>query len=266
MRSAFLVLFAAAVAAVDHAAPAAAELVTLQPRPGVELRLGVEARGNERAVALLFAGGHGKIELDGAGQPQGLRGNFLIRARRHLAARGIGLVLVDAPSDRQGERGLAGWRLTAAHAADIGLAVRTIRQRFRRPVWLVGTSAGTASVAAAATYLSGADRADGVVFTSSITATSRRSTGTVFDVALANYTGAALVAAHEGDTCAVTPPAGAPRLLAALSGARPKKLQMFSGGLPPKSAPCEARSQHGFLGIEPQVMGAIADFILRPSQ
>lgn len=264
MQPALRILPAAIIAATVFSAGAAAELVTLQPRPGVELRLGVEVRGNERAVALLFAGGHGKIELDGVGQPQGLRGNFLIRARRHLAARGIGLVLVDAPSDRQGERGLAGWRLTAAHAADIGLAVRTIRQRYARPIWLVGTSAGTASVAAAAAYLAGPDRPDGVVFTSSITATTRRGAGTVFDVALANYTGPAYIAAHEGDACVATPPSDAPRLLAALAAARPKKLQTFSGGLPPRSAPCEAFAQHGFLGVEPQVMNAIADFILHP--
>jgi len=266
MQSALRALPPALVAMTGFAATAAAELMTLQPRPGVELRLGVEVRANARVVALLFAGGHGKIELDGAGRPNGLRGNFLIRARGHLAARGIGIVLVDAPSDRQGGRGLAGWRLTAGHAADIGRAVRAIRQRFRRPAWLVGTSAGTASVAAAAAYLGGADRPDGLVFTSSITATSRRSTGTVFDVALANYAGPAYVAAHEGDACVVTPPGDAPRLLAALAAARPKKLQMFSGGLPPRSAPCDARSQHGFFGIEAQAMNAIADFMLRPSQ
>jgi hypothetical protein len=246
------------------AAPAAAELVKLQPRPGVELRLAVEARAQAPAIALLFAGGHGKIELDEGGQPRGLRGNFLIRARNHLAARGIGVVLVDAPSDRQGERGLFGWRLSAEHAADIGHAVGAMRRRFQRPIWLVGTSAGTVSVAVAAARLAGAERADGVVFTSTITQQGRRGGDTVFDVRLAAFAGPALVAAHEGDACVATPAADAPRVLAALAAARPKKLMTFTGGSPPQSAPCEARSAHGFLGLEAQVMNAVADFILRP--
>ena len=36
---------------------------------------------------------------------------------------------------------------------------------------------------------------------------------------------------------------------------------LLSGGDPPKSDPCEAMSQHGFLGIEGQAVDAIAKFI-----
>lgn len=263
MKSKTLLPIAAAAFAAGFSAPASAELLTLQPRPGVELRLGVEARGNERAIVLLFAGGHGKLQLDEGGLPRGLRGNFLIRARGQLAARGLGVVLVDAPSDRQGENGLTGARLASAHAAEIGMAVAALRQRFGKPVWLVGTSNGTVSVAGAAAQLEGAQAPDGVVFTSSITQPTRRN-ASVFGASLANYTGAALVVAHEGDQCRATPAADAPRLLAALAGARPKKLLTLAGGSPPRSEPCEAFAQHGFLGIELQVMNAIADFILRP--
>ena len=62
-----------------------------------------------------------------------------------------------------------------------------------------------------------------------------------------------------------TPPSGARQLFSALAGARPKKIQMFSGGSPPRSEPCEAFAQHGYIGIEAPVMNGIADFILRPS-
>lgn len=263
MKSKALHFVAVAALIAGFSTPASADLLTLQPRPGVELRLGVEARGNERAIVLLFAGGHGKLQLDESGMPRGLRGNFLIRARGQLAARGLGVVLVDAPSDHQGENGLTGARLASAHAAEIGMAVATIRQRFGKPVWLIGTSNGTVSVAGAAAQLQGAQAPDGVVFTSSITQPTRRN-ASVFGASLANYAGAALVVAHEGDECRATPAADAPRLLAALAGARPKKLLTFAGGSPPRSEPCEAFAQHGFLGIEAKVMNAIADFILRP--
>lgn len=265
MRSKTILSAAAFAIAAGVAAPASADVMKLQPRPGVELRLGVEVRGNERAIVLLFAGGHGMLNIDESGRPQGLRGNFLIRARSYLAGRGIGVVLVDAPSDHLGGNGLTGYRTSSAHAAEIGMAVAAIRQRFPgKAVWLAGTSNGTVSVAAAAAYLQGAQRPDGVVFTSSITQQSRLN-GSVFNVSLANYSGAALVASHEGDGCRFTPAADAPRLLAALAGAQPKKLITFNGGSSPRSEPCEAFSQHGFIGLEGQVMNAIADFILRPS-
>jgi hypothetical protein len=257
---------ALAFALVGTAPAQAAELLRIPVRAGVELRAAVEPpAGGAAAYALLFAGGNGKIELDEGGRPQGLRGNFLIRARRHLAARGIGLVLVDAPSDEQGAMGLRNDRLSPQNAQDIGRVVVLIRRRFRRPVWLVGTSAGTLSVAVAMAQLAGAARPDGVVYTSSITRRTRNLPATVFDVNLGAYTGPALVIAHDGDACPATPPGNAPRLFAALAAAHPKRLQTFSGGLPPRSGPCQARSQHGFLGVETQVMNAIADFILRPA-
>jgi hypothetical protein len=37
---------------------------------------------------------------------------------------------------------------------------------------------------------------------------------------------------------------------------------VLSGGSPPQSDPCEAMSQHGFLGIEKQAVDAVAKFIL----
>ncbi|MFO0990030.1 MAG: hypothetical protein U1F37_22195 [Alphaproteobacteria bacterium] len=150
-----------------------------------------------RGLRCCSRGGHGKIQLDDGGQPRGLRGNFLIRARHHLTARGIGVVLVDAPSDYQGEGGLWPYRMHHDYAGDMGQAVNLVKRRFGRPVWLVGTSAGTLSVANAAARLSHANRPDGIVFTSSITRPPRRRPISVFDVHLAAYTGPALVISHE---------------------------------------------------------------------
>lgn len=266
MRSAPCATAAAILLAAGVAASASAELVRIPLRPNAELRIAIEPpSGPAAAYALLFAGGHGKIQLDGGGQPRGLRGNFLIRARHHLAARGIGVVLVDAPSDYQGEAGLWPYRMHHDYAGDMGQTVNLVKKRFGRPVWLVGTSAGTLSVANAAARLSHANRPDGIVFTSSMTRPPRRRPISVFDVHLAAYTGPALVVSHQQDGCFATPAADAPRLLAALAAARPKKMLTFTGGSPPRSEPCEAMAQHGFLGIEAQVMNAIADFILRPS-
>lgn len=256
--------FGAALGLGAAAAPVSAELVRLPVRAGVALPLAIEApRGPAAAWALIFAGGEGALALDAAGQPTALAGNFLIRARRHLSAAGIGLVLVDAPSDHAG--GVRSIRLDPRHAADIGAAIAYVRQRFGRPVWLVGTSAGTLSVANAASRLAGRERPDGIVLTASITRRARQQTGTVFDMALGAYAGPVLVASHRDDACFATPSADSERLLAAFAAARPKALRLYSGGSPPQSDPCQARSAHGFLGLEAEVMGAIAAFIRAPA-
>jgi hypothetical protein len=260
-RAAFAAAFGIAVSLA--AAPARAELVRIETRPGVTLALGVETpSGPAAAYALIFAGGEGALGLDAAGQPTALRNNFLVRARHHLRAAGIGVVLVDAPSDHAA--GLRPFRLDPRHAAAIGAAVRNIRQRFGRPVWLVGTSAGTLSVANAAARLAGAERPDGVVLTATITRRTRMTPQSVLDLPLGAYTGPVLVASHRDDACIVTPAADGPGVVAAFAAARPKAFRLFEGGLPPRSDACQAQSPHGFLGIEAEAMGAIAAFIKAP--
>jgi len=40
-----------------------------------------------------------------------------------------------------------------------------------------------------------------------------------------------------------------------------RELLTFEGGDPPQSRPCEARAAHGYLGLDAQVVKAIADWI-----
>jgi hypothetical protein len=47
----------------------------------------------------------------------------------------------------------------------------------------------------------------------------------------------------------------------ALRRAPVKELMTFEGGSPPISEPCEAKAVHGYLGLEPQVVSAIAAWI-----
>ena len=76
----------------------------------------------------------------------------------------------------------------------------------------------------------------------------------------------ALVVAHEDDECWATPPDGAERIAEGLVNAPKVAVKMFSGGDPPLSKPCHARSAHGFLGIEQDVVAAIAAFIKSASR
>ena len=70
-----------------------------------------------------------------------------------------------------------------------------------------------------------------------------------------------LIVSHRKDGCDITPAADAPKLTKALSKSRKVDVVLLDGGSPPQSDPCQAMSQHGFLGIEGQAVDRIAQFI-----
>jgi hypothetical protein len=215
------------------------------------------------ASVILFAGGHGALGLKSASSMTWGKGNFLVRSRDKFAARNMMVAVVDAPSDQQGGMN-AIFRMGTAHAGDIGAVAAYLKKQAAVPVWLVGTSMGTFSAAGGAL---GAKDIDGLVLTSTITrakpewkiAQSHRDG--VASMPLQKITMPALIVSHTKDGCDITPAADAPKLRKALANAKPVDVVLLSGGSPPKSDPCEAMSQHGFLGIEGQAVDAIAKFI-----
>ena len=131
------------------------------------------------------------------------RGNFLIRARPLFSRRGIITAIIDAPSDHPS--GLdSGFRSSPEHAADIGTVIGHLRRTYQVPVWLVGTSRGTISVANAAARMGGR-KPDGIVLTASVLIANRRG-GQLFDFDLGAIALPLLIAHHRGDQCWVTPP------------------------------------------------------------
>lgn len=239
------------------AAPAQAELVRVPSRPGVTVPIAIEPpNGPAAAWALLFVGADGALNLSDAGAPRSVLSSiYLIRSRQHLTAAGIGVVVVDMPGGVIPRN-----RRSPEHLADVGAVVRTIRQRFNRPVWIVGHSNGAITAGNAARSLSGAERPDGVVMTSGTNLHGRRDA----PVAPFAYTGPVLIIAHENDGCSYSPPSDAPKMLEAFTAARPKALRMFTGGSGVRGDPCHGSAYHSFIGIEAQVMAAIAAFIRNP--
>lgn len=256
-----LVAFGVAILALTRASAAGAdEIVTVKTREGVTQRFALLASDKPLASVILFPGGNGKTPLDKLKPGQFInKGNFLVRIRYELARRGLMVAIVDAPSDRQDVAGMFGaFRGGDEHARDIAVVVDYLKGRAAIPVWLVGTSAGTESVASLATKLG--SRIDGAVLTSSISARHKRGFS-VFDFPLASVGVPVLVAAHKNDGCWATPASQADRIAEAFSVSPRKKTLMFEGGDPARSEPCEALSEHGFVGIEKKVAGAIADFV-----
>jgi pimeloyl-ACP methyl ester carboxylesterase len=239
-------------------APAAdGEVRTVPARPGVtESFLLVRPPGRPAASVILLAGGDGALALSPTG-PTRLQGNFLVRTRRLFAAEGLLVAVLDTPSDRSS---LWNFRTTEHHAADLRAAIAALRELAAVPVWLVGNSMGTLSAASAAARLHQGGP-DGVVLTSTVSETSRTSGESVRHVALADIRVPVLIVHHRHDACRASPYAWAVYMPRALKRAPAKEVLTFEGGAPPISDPCEAKSAHGYLGLEPEVVSAIAAWI-----
>ncbi len=241
--------------------PAAAldeEVRTIPARPGVtESFLLMRPAGPPVASVILFAGGDGSLALGPSGLGQ-LQGNFLVRTRGRWVREGFLVAILDRPSDRP--RGLWNFRTGQEHAADVRHAIAAVRDLAPAPVWLIGTSMGTLSAANGAARIRDGGP-DGIVLTSSVTVTSRMSSETVMHGGLEDIRVPVLVVHHKDDGCPSSPYLGAEAIMKALRRAPAKELLTFEGGSPPISSPCEAKAAHGYLGIEPKVVSAIAAWI-----
>ena len=238
-------------------ARAADDVRTIPTRPGVtQAFILVRPSGPPAACVVLFAGGNGRLGL-GSGK-LGLAGNFLVRNRARFAGQGMLVAVVDAPSDHPA--GLDGFRTSADHAEDIRAVIAALRLQAPVPVWLIGTSMGTISAANGAARLTGGGP-DGLVLTSTVTRQGRERPESIGDVRLDAIRIPTLVVHHKNDACRSTPYADMPGLLRDLKQAPRKELLAFDGGDPPISGPCEARAAHGYLGLDGEVVTAIATWI-----
>lgn len=249
-------------------------VVTLATHDGTTTRYSLSATPQGASVALvLLPGGGGHLDLDDAGCPRELTGNSLVRKRPLFHESGFVTALLGAPSDYREGDGLAGFRIEADHATDIGTAIADVRKRTGLPVWLVGTSRGAISAANAASRLTapltGPAAPDGLVLTSPVTSGfegGRKAwvEQTVFSVDLAAIGMPVLVVAHEADRCIRTPPQLSARIIAETAGTREQAVLVtggpgWDGGESVRA--CRGKSPHGFIDQEAEVAAGIARFI-----
>jgi len=250
-------------AGLAPAQAASSTLASVQTPRGVKQAFILVKPDKPVASVILFAGGHGALGLRDASSMAWGAQNFLVRSRNLFASHNLMVAVADAPSDQR--KGMnAVFRMSTGHAADISAIATQLKKEADVPVWLVGTSMGTFSAAGGAI---GAKNVDGLVLTSAITrakpqwkiAQSHRDG--VASMPLANVSVPTLIVSHKEDGCDITPAADAPKLRNRLTKAAKVDVVLLDGGSPPQSEPCEAKSQHGFLGIESQAVGVIAAFI-----
>jgi hypothetical protein len=146
-------LLFALIAFVALSSAAEDRLVFADTRPGIRVGYWLMVRPGATATVMLLPGGEGGIGSVKGQEPRSK--NFLVRTREMFAAAGFNVAVIGKPSDKEdmdlafragkARRGPARDRREPTHDA-------------RQAVWLVGTSRGSVSAAAAGAARSADDR------------------------------------------------------------------------------------------------------------
>jgi len=240
-------------------ANAGQQMVTVDTRPGVTVRvLLMTPETAAKGTLVIFPGGNGAGHLT---DPQGkirLSGNFLVRSAGLFVHQGLVAAIVDVPSDHANGMDFL-FRSSQEHVEDIKKVLDGLGEKLAKPIVLIGTSAGTISVGSFGTSQKD-PRLAGMILTASIGA-SRGRGGSLVDFPLEKMAGPVLFVHHKQDACWASPFKGALKIRDRVAKSAKTDFIEVMGGDPPISQPCEAKSTHGFLGKEREVVSAIADWI-----
>jgi hypothetical protein len=244
-------------------ASAQQEIVTLATRSGVTQSYFLTSIPKDLgAVAILFAGSGGLIQLRNEnGKPRFNTGNFLVRSRSEFIKNKVAAAILDAPSDQQGGWGMSDeFRLGNDHYTDMAAVVNDLTRRILGvPLYLIGTSRGSTSAAALGARFG--SPVAGVILTSTMFRPAGRKANepgiglSKFDFATIKVP--VLFVHHVSDQCEFTPYSDAARL-----SDRYPLITVF-GGKPPQSGPCDAFSQHGFIGKEAETVEQIVNWMTK---
>jgi len=207
-------------------------------------------------VLVLFTGGNGLLKK-GSSKSDIQGNNFLIRSKENFLKQGFIVAFVNAPSDKHDKDGMyGGFRTTSSHAEDIDKVISYLNSKYKKPLWLVGTSRGTESVA----YLgiNSKEKINGLILTASITVSNDKGTS-IMDLPLNKITIPTLVVSNKKDKCNTTKPEESEFIVEDINNNA--SLKIFNGGYTQAKRACSAMTYHGFLGIEKEVIDSISSFI-----
>lgn len=226
------------------------------------VRLDKPAR-KAHASVVLMSGGNGLLSLDATGTITDSTGNFLIRSADLFLRHGLNVMMADSTPAHPAGLNFA-VRLNATHAAELQGFINAAFNHWGKPVWVVGTSNGSISAVTAAGFLPALAGLRGVVLTSPVTNLTL-GTQPTFNLYALRITVPTLVVWHQDDHCSFSPPAGAAALFTQIPSAD-KASRAFEHGHSVATDPCGAFSEHGYAGIEEEVVKKIAEFILRDAR
>jgi pimeloyl-ACP methyl ester carboxylesterase len=204
----------------------------------------------------LFPGYPGILKLEDVdGRPRyELRGNFLVRSRRHWLDGDILILVLDAPSD-QWASFRQDFRATPRYGTDVSALLNEASRRYGIGDWtFVGTSEGSVSAFHAARM--NPQLARRLILTSSVWGPTRNGNG-LSDADWSAFKGELLWVHHVDDPCQFTSYREARRYA---EKTRSPLLSVRGGG-PPKGGACQAFTAHGFIGLEPAVVQAMRSWV-----
>jgi hypothetical protein len=186
-----------------------------------------------------------------------LTGNFLIRSRRHLVDTDIATFIIDCKPTTTGICS-SEYQSSIERHQDVSKLILEVKKNYPsiKEVWLIGTSMGTVSSAFMPTY--DANFYSGAIHTASITEPFKR--GSYGELGNFNYkkiTIPQFFIHHKDDPCDKTTYSGAEKISKEFN----LPLITVLGGSNFTGPACEAGNQHGFKGIEKNVMNAIQEII-----
>lgn len=240
------------------AAQAQGRELELPTRAGVTSTLWWQPAAGAGATLLLLPGGRGGFGRVEDGRPTSK--NFLVRSAARFAALGFNVAILGRPSDRD-DLDFAS-RIGADHLDDIERTIEFVRRQHDVPVWLVGTSRGSISAAAAAIRLQAS--VAGLVLSASVTTRDRPGGLPTQDLAAIRVP--TLVIHHREDACPICRPGDTAAIVRGLVNAPAREHVLVEGGGPPQGDRCEALHWHGFVGVEAETVARIAEFVRRPSR
>jgi hypothetical protein len=229
--------------------------VSSPPPPVLSESFIVTATPAPTAIVILLPGGGGLIGLapngTGSGTLEVNSHNFVVRSRFLFAGHNLYTITLDAATDFYLlPSGLGYEEGSAAHVSDILEVISWARSTMPGlPVWIVGTSRGTAGAYVAGLYSPAEGGPDGLVFAASVnTATDPDS---LLNANLAGITVPALLINDAGSICSIASVAGQLPVLKALKHSPRKGVEkVASGVLTALTDNCDALSDHGFFGVE----------------
>jgi len=204
----------------------------------------------------LFPGYPGIMRLrEEDGQPRfEMRGNFLVRSRRHWLDEETLVVVVDAPYD-QWASFTQQFRESPRYGMDVRALLDEVDRRHKVADWtFVGTSEGSVSAFHAARMNPALARR--VILTASLFKSTRNGPG-LSAVNWADLTAGLLWVHHEDDPCAYTSYEAAQEF----SQRTRRPLLTVRGGGPGRGPACEAYTAHGFVGVESRTVLAMRAWV-----
>ncbi|RIX49597.1 MAG: hypothetical protein D3M94_00920 [Rhodocyclales bacterium GT-UBC] len=204
----------------------------------------------------LFPGHPGMLRLrqEADGVAFDLRGNFLVRSRRHWLDQDTLVVMVDAPSDEWAVFSQY-FRTKQRYGEDVAALLQAVGLRYGVVEWTaVGTSEGSVSAFHAARM--NPQLIGKVILSASVLLPSRNGPG-LSDVDWGELKQPLLWVHHVDDPCRATPYRSAEKLAA--QTASPLITVRGSDGV--RGDACQAFTQHGFVGVEMPTVAAMRHWV-----